>query len=167
MNNNDRVRRLTFLALFTAFAILLSYVEFILPPIYSAVPGIKLGLPNVAIVLALYRYGVRDAAAVSLVRLAVVAMLFGNPVTFIYSFAGAALSLALMSILKRLDFLSETGVSVAGAVSHNLGQIAVAMILLRTAELGYYMIVLAVTGTVAGIFVGLLGKLLIKRLEKI
>lgn len=167
MNNNDRVRRLTFLALFTAFAILLSYVEFILPPIYSAVPGIKLGLPNVAIVLALYRYGVRDAAAVSLVRLAVVAMLFGNPVTFIYSFAGAALSLALMSILKRLDFLSETGVSVAGAVSHNLGQIAVAMILLRTAELGYYMIVLAVTGTVAGIFVGLLGRLLIKRLEKI
>ena len=167
MNNKDRVRRLTFLALFTAFAILLSYVEFILPPIYSAVPGIKLGLPNVAIVLALYRYGVRDAAAVSLVRLAVVAMLFGNPVTFIYSFAGAALSLALMSILKRLDFLSETGVSVAGAVSHNLGQIAVAMILLRTAELGYYMIVLAVTGTVAGIFVGLLGKLLIKRLEKI
>ena len=167
MNNKDRVRRLTFLALFTAFAILLSYVEFILPPIYSAVPGIKLGLPNVAIILALYRYGVRDAAAVSLVRLVLVAMLFGNPVTFIYSFAGAALSLALMAILKKLDFLSETGVSVAGAVSHNLGQIAVAMILLRTAELGYYMIVLAVTGTVAGIFVGLVGRLLIKRLEKI
>lgn len=157
-------RKLAYLGLCTAVALILAYVEVLLPPLYTAVPGIKLGLPNIAILFVLYRYGVRYAAAVSFVRMAVVALLFGNPMTFVYSLAGAALSLLVMALLRRLDFLSVVGVSVAGGVFHNVGQILMAMLLLGTAELGYYLIVLAITGTVSGIFVGLCGALAVKRI---
>lgn len=157
-------RKLAYLGLCTAVALILAYVEVLLPPLFTAVPGIKLGLPNIAIIFVLYRYGVRYAAAVSFVRIAVVAMLFGNPMTFVYSLAGAFLSLFVMALLRRMDFLSMIGVSVAGGVFHNVGQILMAMLLLGTAELGYYLIVLAITGTVSGIFVGLCGALAVRRI---
>ena len=157
-------RKLAYLGLCTAVALILAYVEVLLPPLFTAVPGIKLGLPNIAIIFVLYRYGVRHAAAVSFIRIAVVAMLFGNPMTFVYSLAGAALSLLVMALLRRMDFLSMVGVSVAGGVFHNVGQILMAMLLLGTAELGYYLIVLAITGTVSGVFVGLCGALAVRRI---
>ena len=158
-------RKLAYLGLCTAVALILAYVEVLLPPLYTAVPGIKLGLPNIAIIFVLYRYGVRYAAAVSFVRMAVVALLFGNPMTFVYSLAGAVLSLLVMGLLRRMDFLSIVGVSVAGGVFHNVGQILMAMLLLGTAELGYYLIVLAITGTISGIFVGLCGAMAVKRIS--
>ncbi len=154
------------MGLCAAIALILSYVEVMLPPIFAAVPGIKIGLANICVIFALYRFGVLDAAIISLVRMIIVAVLFGNPMTFIYSLAGAALSLAVMALLKRLDFLSGVGVSVAGGVMHNVGQVLVAMVLLRTAEIGYYMVVLTFTGVISGIFVGLCGGLLIKHLPK-
>ena len=85
---------------------------------------------------------------------------------FWYSVAGAALSLAVMILLKKLDILSSVGVSVVGALAHNIGQILVAMLLMQTTQIGYYMIVLSVTGIVSGIFVGLLGGFVIKRISK-
>ena len=157
-------RKLAYLGLCTAVVLILAYVEVLLPPLTSAVPGIKLGLPNIAIIFVLYRYGVRYAAMVSFVRIAVVSILFGNPMTFAYSAAGAILSLLVMAILRRMDVLSTVGVSVAGGVFHNVGQILMAMWLLGTAELGYYLIVLAITGTVSGIFVGLCGGMAVKRI---
>ena len=157
-------RKLAYLGLCTAVALILAYVEVLLPPLTSAVPGIKLGLPNIAIIFVLYRYGVRYAAMVSFVRIAVVSILFGNPMTFAYSAAGAILSLLVMAILRRMDVLSTVGVSMAGGVFHNVGQILMAMWLLGTAELGYYLIVLAITGTVSGIFVGLCGGMAVKRI---
>ena len=155
------------LGLFASLAMLLSYVELQLPPLFAAVPGIKIGLPNVAIIFILYRLGIREAAVVSFVRLIIVAMLFGSVMTFIYSAAGAIFSLLVMALLKKANFLSTVGVSVAGGVCHNLGQIIMAMIFLSTAEIGYYMVVLAITGTISGIFVGLCGAFLIKRLPQI
>ena len=152
------------LGMCASVALLLSYVETLFPPLFAAVPGIKIGLPNVAIIFLLYRFGVKEAAIVSFVRLIIVSMLFGNTMTLAYSVAGAVLSLLTMALLKRMNFLSTVGVSVAGGVSHNIGQILVAMVLLSTAEIGYYMIVLAVTGTISGIFVGLCGAFLLKRL---
>ncbi len=164
MRNN--IRKLTTLALCASLALVLSYVEFLLPPLYSAVPGIKMGLANIAIIFALYAFGWKEAAAVSGVRLVAVAMLFGNAMTFAYSLAGAVLSLAAMAILKKLDFLSMPVVSATGGILHNLGQILTAMILLRTAEIGYYMIVLAVTGTISGLFIGFLGAFAVKRVKR-
>lgn len=161
------IKTLCFLGLFTALAMVLSYVEAVLPPIWSAVPGIKIGLPNIIIIFLLYRFSFKHAAAVSLVRILLSALLFGNAMTLLYSFAGALLSIIIMWLLKKTERFSMVGVSVAGGVCHNLGQILVAMLVLSTAEIGYYMIVLAVTGTVAGILVGILGSLLIKYMKKV
>ncbi len=165
--NALRTKKITFLALFASLALLLSYVEMLLPPIFTGVPGIKMGLPNIVIILILYRFGIKEAAIVSLVRLLIVSILFGNITMLWYSLAGAVLSLAVMGMLKKLDILSTVGVSVAGAIMHNVGQMIVAVLLMQTSEIGYYMIVLSITGTVAGIFIGLCGALLHKRLAKI
>ena len=157
-------QKLALLGLTTAIAMAFAYVEVLLPPLFTAVPGIKLGLPNIVIIFVLFKMGVFEAAAVSLVRMLAVSLLFGNPMTFAYSLAGATLSLIVMAILKKLDFFSIIGVSVAGGVLHNVGQILLAMIVLGTAELGYYLIVLAIAGTVAGVFIGLCGGFAVKRI---
>ncbi len=162
-NNKQRIKKLCLLALLTAASMILSYVESVLPPVFAAVPGIKVGLPNIIVIFILYRMGVSSAATVSFIRIFLTSLLFGNPISLIYSVAGALLSLVVMILLKKADFLSVIGVSVAGGVFHNLGQILTAMLLLGTTAIGYYMIVLAVTGTLAGIFVGLCGAFLIKR----
>lgn len=159
-------KQIAFLGLCTALALALAYIEAILPPVVNAVPGIKMGLPNIIIVFVLYRCNWAKAAAVSLVRVLLMLLLFGNVTAFFYSLAGAVLSLTAMALLKRWDALSVVGVSVTGAVLHNVGQILMAMLLLGTAELGYYLIVLAVTGTIAGVFIGLCGNLAIKRIPK-
>ena len=151
----------------TAIAMVFAYVEVLLPPLFTAVPGIKLGLPNIAIIFVLYRFGPGQAAAVSFVRIVAVSLLFGNPMTFAYSLAGGILSLSAMALLKRLDILSTVGVSVAGGVLHNTGQILMAMLLLDTSQLGYYLIVLAVTGTISGVLIGLCGNFAIKRIPTI
>ena len=166
MKKNSSTKSIAFLGISASVALLLSYIEFLLPPLFAAVPGIKIGLPNVIILFVLYAVGVKAAAGVSFVRLCVSSLLFGNPVMFAYSAAGAVLSFLIMIILKKTDKLSAVGVSVAGGVSHNLGQIFVAMLLLNTPQIAYYMIVLTVTGTVSGVFIGLCGAYLVKRLSK-
>ena len=165
-DNRKRIKRITLLALFTSVALLLSYVEMLIGPLFTGVPGIKMGLPNIAIMLVLYRIGTKEAIAVSFIRIVISSILFGNITMFWYSVAGAALSLAVMILLKKPDILSSVGVSVAGALAHNIGQILVAMLLMQTTQIGYYMIVLSITGAVSGIFVGLLGGFVIKRISK-
>ena len=161
----NQARKIAFLGLCTAVAMVFAWVESLLPPVVAAVPGIKLGLPNIAIIFILYRFGWKEAAAVSFVRIVAGALLFGNPMTLAYSLAGGFLSLLVMTLLRKLNFLSTVGVSVAGGVFHNVGQILMAMLLMGTAELGYYLVVLAVTGTVSGIFVGLCGSFAVRRVQ--
>jgi len=147
--------------LFTALALVLSYLESLLPPL--GVPGVKLGLPNLAVVFALYRLGFRDACAISLARVALVTLLFGNGAALAYSLAGAVLSLAVMGLLWKMGKFSSVGVSVAGGVAHNAGQILVAMALLETSRLAWYLPVLWVSGTVAGVLVGVVAGVLVER----
>lgn len=161
-----KTKKLTFLALSICLALILSYIEAILPPLSAQVPGIKMGLCNIIIVFVLYRYSLKEAAVVSIIRLVLSTLLFSNPVTFVYGAAGAVLSLIVMALFKKLGFLSTVGVSVLGAVCHNLGQIIVAMFFLRTKEIGYYMIILTLTGTIAGILIGLCAAYLISALRK-
>ena len=160
-----QARKIAFLGLCTAVAMVFAWVESLLPPIVAAVPGIKLGLPNIVIIFVLYRFWWKEATAVSFVRIVAVSLLFGNPMTLAYSLAGGFLSLLVMTLLRKADLLSTVGVSVAGGVFHNVGQILMAMLLMGTAELGYYLIVLAVTGTVSGIFVGLCGSFAVRRVQ--
>lgn len=152
------------LGICTALALVFAYVEVLLPPIYAAVPGIKLGLPNIVIIFALYRLGLVKASMISFVRVLIVSVIFGNFMMFAYSIAGAVLSISVMALLKKMDVFSTVGVSVAGAILHNVGQILMAMLLLGTAEIGYYLVILAVTGTVSGIFIGLCGGFAVKRI---
>ena len=162
----NKSKATAFIGACTALALILAYVEAITPPLFPAIPGVKMGLPNIVIVFLLYRRGPAVAAAVSFLRIVLVSMLFGNTMALMYSLAGAALSLLLMILLRRLRFLSPVGVSVAGGVAHNVGQVLMAMWLLDTAELGYYLAVLTITGTVAGILIGLCGAMLIKRIPQ-
>ena len=160
MHNKTKITAL--LGVSTSIAMILSYIEFLLPPVFSAVPGIKMGLANVIIIFLLYKLDFKSAFAVSLVRVCLSALLFGTALTFLYSICGALLSILLMYLTKRLGCFSEIGVSIVGGVSHNLGQIAVAMFVLRTWEIGYYMAVLAVSGMLAGVLVGLTAAFLIR-----
>ncbi len=147
-----------------ALAMILAYIEIIIPPLFPAIPGIKMGLPNIIIVFLLYRRGPVFAASVSLIRIILVSMLFGNSMALMYSLAGGLLSLLVMIVFRRLNVFSAVGVSVAGGVFHNVGQVLMAALLLETSELAYYMVVLTVTGTASGILIGLCGFLLIKRI---
>ncbi len=160
---HNKAKDTAFLGLCVALALGLAYIEVLLPPLFASVPGIKMGLPNIILIFLLYRRNFVSAAIVSLLRMVLVTLLFGNFMAFAYSLAGGVLSMAVMMLLKKLNFLSTTGVSVAGGVTHNVGQILMAMWLMNTAELGYYLIVLAVTGTIAGLLIGLCGSLLIHR----
>lgn len=161
-----KTKQIAMLGLCTALAMVLAYAEMLIQPLFPTIPGIKMGLPNVIIVFLLYRMGAVSAVGVSLMRILLISILFGNSMAFIYSLAGGILSLAVMIVLKRLNFMSALGVSVAGGVTHNIGQILMAMLLLETAELGYYLVVLTVTGTIAGIVVGLCGSILIKKIPQ-
>ena len=161
------IRRIAVLSILTTVALVLSYVEAILPPIWAAVPGIKIGLPNIIIIFILYKTGLKDAITVSAIRLFLVALLFGNAMTLLYSAAGAILSILLMMVCKRINLFSMVGVSIVGGVAHNLGQILVAIAIFETSQIGYYMLVLAVTGTIAGVFVGVAASIVLKRFERI
>ena len=159
-----KAKNVALYGLLIALALVLSYLESLVP-LSFAVPGIKMGLPNIVVVFALYRLRARDAAVISLVRVLLVSVLFGNVFSLAYSAAGAALSLLVMLLLKSTGKFSETGVSVAGAVAHNAGQILVAVFVLETGRLVYYLPVLCISGTVAGICIGLVSALLVKRIR--
>lgn len=151
-------------ALLTALAMTLSWLESMVPA-SAAVPGMKLGLTNLVVVFALERMSVKDAAVISLVRVLLVSMTFGNAYSFAYSLAGAVLSLIVMVLLKRTGKFSVVGVSVAGGVCHNIGQILVAIAVMGTARIAYYLPFLIVSGTAAGIAIGTVGGIAAQRVK--
>lgn len=159
-----KTKRLVLLAMLTAVAMILSYVESLLPSV--GIPGVKMGLANIAVIFALFRFGWKEAAALSLVRVVLVSLLFGSVGAMLYSLAGAVLSLAVMALLRRTDRFSTVGVSVAGGVAHNAGQILMAMLILQTRQLLGYLPVLAVAGIGGGILTGLAAALLIRRIPE-
>lgn len=162
MRNNTK--KLTSLALMVSFALILSYVESRIPA-FVAIPGVKVGLANIMVIFALYKLGIKEAAAISAVRILLISMLFGNPVSLIYSLTGALFSLTVMFLLKKFTPLTEVAVSVSGGVMHNVGQIVAASIILDTNVVIYYLPFLFLSGTIAGIGVGVAAALLIKRVK--
>lgn len=160
----NKTKRLTFLSVAVALAMILSFVESQIPPL-STVPGVKLGLANIVTVFLLYRLGWREACVVSAIRVLLSALLFGSFVSLMYSTFGAVMSLLFMVPLKRFSPFSPIGVSVLGAVAHNAGQILAALILLGNAAIVYYLVPLVISGTVAGICIGLLGGLVAERIR--
>ena len=160
----NRIFKLTALAITISLAMVLSYIESQIPALVS-IPGIKAGLANIAVIFTLYKFGVKEATAVSTIRVVLISLLFGSPVSLIYSISGAILSLVSMIILKKLTHLTEITVSVVGGVAHNIGQIAVASFMLSTNVVIYYLPFLLVSGTIAGIVIGIASAILVKRVR--
>ena len=159
-----KTKKLTALALSVALAMILSFVESQIPA-FVAIPGVKVGLANIVVVYALYRIGWKEALLVSGVRVLLISLLFGSAASFFYSLAGALLSFCGMLLLKKTDRFSTVAVSVAGGVLHNAGQIAMACILLETNVIRYYLPFLVLSGTLAGIAIGVISAVMIKRID--
>jgi len=156
-------RRVAVSATLSAVSLLFSYLETFIP---MPIPGMKIGLANLITLLLLPTLGVPAAAAVSFSRIALSALLFGSPVSFLYSLAGGAVSFAVTALLFRLRFFGLAGISVLGGVAHNLGQIAVAIFALGTARILALLPWLLLSGVVAGLVVGLLGAVILPRLPR-
>ena len=151
-------------ALMATLALIFSYIEAIIP--YNpGVPGIKLGIANVVIVVALYRFGARDAVAVNLIRIVLAGLLFNGLFGMLYSLGGAVLSLTGMVLLKKTDLFSVVGVSMAAGVLHNFGQLLVAAFLIEDLRIFFYFPALLFSGTFAGILVGMVSVAILKSLR--
>jgi len=158
----SKAKYAAFMGIALALTAVLSFADSCISAAFP-IPGIRLGLANIAVIFALYKLGAKEAVAVSLVRIAWMAILFGNVMTLAYSVAGAALSLTAMILLKRWDRFSTVGVSVIGGILHNTGQILVAMLIMETAQIVYYLPILCVSGIAAGVAVGIVSAILVKR----
>ncbi len=159
-----KTKELTLYALLISAAMILSYMESLLP-VFAAVPGVKVGFANIAIIFALYKMGNKAAISISLLRIFLSSLLFANMFAMLYSIAGALLSLTTMILLKKTNKLSIITVSIVGAVMHNLGQIIVAVFVLQTKELMYYMAPLTLSGVCAGAVIGVAAGLVTERIK--
>ena len=159
-----RTKKVAVMGLSVALAMILSFVESQIPA-FVAIPGGKVGLANIAVVFTLYKLGWREAAMISLIRVFLVTLLFGNLGLLWYSLAGAVLSLLGMMLLKKTGLFSEIAVSVVGGVLHNVGQLAMASILMETDLLLYYLPFLLLFGVIAGVVIGLLAGVMVRRIK--
>ncbi|WFR57789.1 Gx transporter family protein [Anaerocolumna sp. AGMB13025] len=159
---NSRSKRIALYGMFVALAFVFSYIEVLIPFSAVGVPGFKLGLANIVVLTALYAMGAKEAFVISCIRIVLVGFTFGNMFSILYSLAGGLLSWGVMCLCKKIKSLSIAGVSIAGGISHNIGQIVVAAIVLQTKSIGYYLPVLLISGTVTGLLIGLLGGWILK-----
>lgn len=158
--------RVAFFGVFTALALIFSYIE-TLVPISFGIPGVKLGLANLIIVIALYKIPLREVYVLSIVRVLLSGVLFGNYFSIAYSLAGGLLSLTVMALLKKVGGFSVIGISIAGGVCHNIGQLVVAMIVVETFAMSYYMPVLLVAGLITGFLIGVVADQVLRRISDI
>lgn len=156
--------KVAYFGVFTALALIFSYVESLIP-IHFGIPGVKLGLANLIIVIALYKMSINEAYILSVIRIVLAGFMFGNLFAILYSLAGGMLSLTIMCILKKTDKFSAYGVSMAGGVFHNVGQLLMAAIVLESVSIGYYFPVLLISGLATGFVIGVIANEMIKRLK--
>ena len=162
---NIKAKKLTVVALSVSLAMIFSFVESQIPPL-AMVPGVKIGLANIVTVFLLYSIGLPEAILVSLIRVCLSSLLFGNLTSFIYSATGAIVSLIAMLIAKNLTPFGKVGVSVIGALMHNAGQVAAACLVMGTAALAVYFIPLIITGTLSGAVIGVIAGIVAHRVTK-
>lgn len=165
MTEKMTVKKITFYAMFIALALIVSYIERMIPFNFGF-PGIKLGLTNIVVVTVLYLRSAKDAFIINVFRIALSAMLFGSPIAGLYSLAGGMLSFLVMWLAKKSNKLSITGVSVLGGVFHNIGQILVVMLVISNAKMLFYLPALLISGVITGALIGVLGGVLTNKLQK-
>lgn len=158
--------RVAYFGVFTALALIFSYLETLIP-VSVGIPGVKLGLANLITVIALYKIPVKDVYVLAVVRVVLAGFIFGNYFSILYSLAGAVLSLTVMVILAKSNDFSVMGVSMAGGVAHNVGQLLIAMAVVETFSVVYYIPVLLVAGLVTGLLIGIVSGQVLKRITDI
>jgi heptaprenyl diphosphate synthase len=158
-------KKYAYAGLMIALAFILSYVEFLIP-INLGIPGVKLGLANLVVIVALYTVGWKDALLLSVIRIVLVGFTFGNLSSMLYSLGGGLLSYLIMIIARKTGLFSTRGVSALGGIFHNVGQILIAMLVLETSALIYYLPVLLIAGTISGVLIGILAAMIIERIKR-
>ena len=159
-------KRVAYSAIMTSLAMIFSYVE-VLIPFHFGIPGIKLGLANLVVVIALYILKPTQALLISVARIVLVSFLFGSMSSMLYSLAGGILSFLVMLLLKKCGGFSMMGISIAGGVSHNIGQLLVAAMVVESMNIFYYMPVLLVAGLITGMLIGIVAKSVCRHIKKI
>lgn len=162
--NEKNIKALSLNGLCIALAFVLSYLETLIP--IQGVPGMKLGLTNLVVIIALYYIDVKSALTINIVRIFLVSITFGNMVSLWYAMAGGVLSFVFMLLLMKTRIFSVISVSVAGGVAHNAGQILVAMLVLQTRMLSWYFGVLCISGVITGAIIGGLSGAVLSKLLK-
>lgn len=165
MNFNNTKKIATF-SILVALAFILSYIEVLIPNPFP-VPGIKLGLANLVVITAFYCLGNKEAFVISVIRIILVGFTFGNLSTMIYSISGGLLSWFVMFIAKKFNLFSIIGISVIGGIAHNIGQIVMAILMIENMSIIYILPLLLISGVAAGTMIGILGSIIVKRLQNI
>jgi len=158
--------RITQLGMLLALALVLSYLETLIP-IMVAVPGVKIGLANIITIFLLYRMNSRSTFLFMSVRVVLSGLLFSGVSGILFSFSGGVFCILIMSLLKRFSVFSILGVSMAGAIFHNIGQIIIAVFVMENIHIAYYLPVLCVFGTLSGLLTGYLSYNIMKRYNKL
>lgn len=159
-------KKTAYFGVFTALALIFSYVETLIP-FEIGIPGVKLGLANLILVIALYKMKPASVYCLSVVRVVLSGFLFGSLFSIVYSLAGGLLSVSVMLLLKKRGSFSILGVSLAGGVSHNIGQLFVAMLVVETYQVSYYLPVLLICGVLTELLIGILSREMLKRLTRL
>ena len=162
--NNKCINRVIITAIFSSIAIIISYIEtFINIPVIF--PGFKLGLANIVVIVALYKLSFRYAFIINIIRILIIGILFGSMYSLIYSISGGVASVILMYLVLKTDKFSQIGIAIIGSNIHNLVQVLVAVILLQNSMILSYLPILILIGTVMGFIVGVISKIIIRRID--
>ncbi len=158
------MKKTAYMGIFLALALICSYIETLIP-FHIGIPGVKLGLTNIVIVWALYLLGTKEALAISVMRIVLSGMMFGNAFSIAYSLAGGLLSFIVMVLLKKTGRFKCISVSIAGGIFHNIGQLLVAAAIVQNLSVFYYIPVLFISGTITGLVIGVISQELILRVK--
>ncbi len=159
-------KKVALLGVFLALALICSYIESLIP-FYFGVPGMKLGLTNIVVLLLLYLYGPKESFLVSFMRILLAGFMFGNAFSIVYSLAGGLLSWLVMVLLKKTNKFHMLSVSICGGITHNLGQMIVAILILDNYYIGMYFSLLFIGGIVTGFLIGILSDEIYRRIKKL
>lgn len=166
LNKKTPASQVALSGVLVALALIFSYIENLIP-ITAGIPGVKLGLANLVVLSCLYILSPLQVLIINVARILLAGLLFGNLSTIIYSLAGGILSFLIMLLFKKLNWFSQVGVSIIGAVFHNLGQILIACLVLKSLSIFAYLPVLLISGTIAGALIGVVGRIITRYIYKL
>jgi heptaprenyl diphosphate synthase len=164
--NSEVSKKISYSGILVALAMIFSYVEAMIP-INFGIPGMKLGIANLVIVTGLYMLKPKEVLVISLIRIFLMGIMFGNGISLAYSVVGGIISFFVMLVLKYIDRLSVIGISIAGGVAHNIGQIIVAVLIVENTKMFYYIPTLMIAGGVTGAFIGILSDRILKVIKNV